>query len=337
MSWFSDYYWKETSKNDVNENDSCDTFINQQDSTMIGPEYNDTAEEIQVRQRKKIEQQQKGEQQQKARDRRSQRYRYYKESVLNFIKNSAIYPKTWWFEKSIESRSENWIVIDSLYNVWFVYGKKAVFSLFITGIFFYWIRAILYEPRVTKVVIKEDDFSVTIENVYHPENLQPIYLSSGNKFESWLKSYQQNNTQFSSDTTFKYQYFTSPIYDPNRPSTEFIKNVTFMILEEDMKQACTLSDCLCITSTHLGIPVNIVFLNREEDDEKLLLINPEIKIKSEDTFSIQFNDDSWMTESPISIIVEYRKKNGAYDRNTFTTYEAACLIKSIKLNTMFGN
>ncbi len=244
---------------------------------------------------------------------------------------AKIFP-TWWFYVSIESESDHFAIVDWLRDLWSTYWKICVFSLLGTLVSIYWISSLFYDPGTISMMHLLDNQTVT--NVYHPKYPR-IFDIENPVFNAWLKVHQEYNGPLDLDV-FADQYFSSPVYVGYQPSSEFVKNITFDGLVSQMKQACPRGGCMCISATHLGIPVNIILINEIKNDHVRILVDPDVKLRSPETFQAVYGTDmEKYEERPVSVIIEYKKVCGIRERETFIKHEGACISKCIEIGVMY--
>ncbi len=264
--------------------------------------------------------------------------------------NSSIDDPT---EEEIESPADFFLVyLENRYQetvkMWNSNKKTFYFSLsctlFSMAFFFY-----LFGPRARIGTVLEPEITTSSDNwnlVFKSPRLLDLLNHNDEELDFWFGDQISNSRD---DTmiggggggdfmNYSSGYFTSSIYQEG----DF--NISFSNLHNLLRYACSSnSGCLCASSMHLGIPRNIIFLNTEEAlgggtnqaeegnlPRDLLLINPEVRYRSAETFEAKYNSEITVNR-PQSVRVEYTTKEGIKSKRQFFLQESACLMQCIEI------
>ena len=136
------------------------------------------------------------------------------------------------------------------------------------------------------------------------------------------------------------------------------RNISILAIEKAMRRVCPpiiehqeslhnepshtdeeISDCHCISSVQIGIPLNFVLLNMENNVTVFMIdpyvntydrLNKEIKTRTKMIHSNQIIERSW----PSAIVVQsYIIGESDAMKYTFTGIESACVMQSIEFAT----
>ena len=267
-----------------------------------------------------------------------------KTRLVNFAIGIAnLFVPKWWFVSHEESGTYG--VRDYFHLVWLArigrvlsYWKMFVCAVILTLVCIRLLADVTYEPKTETIG--------SVANVHRPHDKARALNVTSPDVRSWLKRHQKNGTILP-NRAFDDRYFSCAVYDEMRPTGAFVKNVTFDLLASDMTEACPNETCLCISSAHIGIPANVVLLNRNNDRDDngttisaqtLFMIDPVVVQRGDDTFDVVYGSDGsgahYETRSALTI-VEYRTDSGSFERRTFVMHSSACVEKCIEINTRY--
>lgn len=244
---------------------------------------------------------------------------YWDRKKNEFVKILAYFmPKSWLIIRN-EDATGNPIILNWIKTMWLTYWKKVAFSIICTICIMYGILSMILFDSAQEIH--------TTMNVYYSQFAKPLDIEDS-ELNAWLEMYKLNNQPLQ-DNDFKSQYFSSPLYEIKQTG-----NVSINALHMYLQKLCPQNMCLCITSTHLGIPKNIVLLNNKIENNSLFLIDPKIQQTSSEIFKVLLKNGV-SEKYPISVIIEYRKSDGIRSRDTFFKNRAVCIIKSIEINSRY--
>lgn len=258
----------------------------------------------------------------------SARTTFVKTASIIYSSLNSLLPRKWRWndlengDEVIEKKMDAW---------WWIFGKK-IFHSIIYSIVLISLVMVTINIKSFLMIKKEFNF-ITDSNGVIMENIKSTFTvyDDISKFSDVVSLFDV----VIHDREIDSGYFESQVRDEGR------KNISISSLSMELYNHCISKDCRCISSYHLGIPKNIIFvrLGAKEDNNGIFLINPVISDESNEKIRVfyqrnKFNHDdlhninNWVWR-PSYIIIEFSNFENKKVRKVLDQKSSVCVYECI--------